>query len=447
MDETILYAILATSVLALIITLVTSIVLRSKLQKTISDKLTMSELAALLSQSRTETNSATQNAVNSLSGVLTENQKQIFNQQDKRIEALTQSVTQSQESLKSTVVALMKGLDERTSELTKQNEQSITALRNSLEGRFSTLREENAKSLTEIRQTVDEKLQKTLETRISQSFKDVSERLEQVYKGLGEMQALAVGVGDLKKVLSNVKTRGILGEIQLEAILEQMMAPEQYDKNIATVKGSKNFVEFAIKLPGKDDGNFVYLPIDAKFPSDAYAALNDAYDKGDVNEIQQAGQLLEQRIKGFAKDIKEKYISPPDTTDFAIMFLPTEGLYAEVVRRGLVEILQHNYKISVAGPTTMAALINSLQMGFKTLAIQKRSGEVWELLSAVKTEFDKFEDVLKSTQSRLDQANRELDSLVGTRTRAIQRKLKSVSSLPIDKAESLISDGIEEDVS
>jgi len=256
----------------------------------------------------------------------------------------------------------------------------------------------------------------------------VSERLEQVHKGLGEMQTLATGVGDLKKVLSNVKTRGILGEIQLGAILEQILSPEQYEENIVTKAHGGARVEFAVKLPG-DNEEVVYLPIDAKFPADVYSTLVDAYETGNTEIIDEAVRNLERAVKKSAKDIHDKYVEPPNTTDFAIMFLPFEGLYAEVVRRGLVETLQREYKINIAGPTTMAALLNSLQMGFKTLAIQKRSSEVWSVLGAVKTEFEKFGDVLSATQRKINQANADLDQLIGTRTRSIQRQLRNISSL------------------
>ena len=291
-----------------------------------------------------------------------------------------------------------------------------------------------------MRQTVDEKLQTTLNDRITQSFQLVNERLEQVYAGLGEMKTLASGVGDLKKVLSNVKTRGILGEVQLGAILEQILAPEQYAANVKTRPGTTHFVEYAVKLPGTDEDT-VWLPIDAKFPVDAYSQLLDAYESGDPDAVKAAGNLLEQRIKAFAKDIRDKYVAPPYTTDFGIMFLPIEGLYAEVVRRGLIETLQNDYHVNIAGPTTMAALLNSLQMGFKTLAIQKRSGEVWKLLGAVKTEFDKFGTVVEAAQKRLEQAGSELDKLVTTRTRMIQRKLAQVTSLPDAEATALIEGG------
>lgn len=332
--------------------------------------------------------------------------------------------------MKNSVNESLKVSQDNTKAMTELIDRRMTELRESLDRRFQSLEEKNEKKLSEMKQVVDEKLQTTLEERISRSFKEVSERLEQVYKGLGEMQTLATGVGDLKKVLSGVKTRGILGEIQLGAILEQMLSPEQYEKNTVTVKGTSNPVEYAVRLPGANDGERVLLPIDSKFPSDAYVKLCDAYDGGNTDEIQAAQAELVQRIKSFAKDIHTKYISPPDTTEFAIMFLPTEGLYAEVVRLGLVEVLQADWRITVAGPTTMAALLNSLQMGFRTLAIQKRSGEVWKVLGEVKTEFSKFEEVLVTTQKRLDMAYRDLDKLVTTRTRAIQRKLRDVEALP-----------------
>lgn len=323
------------------------------------------------------------------------------------------------------------------SEANKANLAAMETTRKSVQDGMHEIRNENNRQLEQMRQTVDEKLQKTLNDRISESFKLVNERLEQVHKGLGEMQSLASGVGDLKKVLSNVKTRGILGEIQLGAILEEILSPEQYEANIATVPGSKNVVEFAVKMPGSGDET-VYLPIDAKFPADAYTQLMDAYDVGDKELIDANGKILETRIRQFAKDIRDKYIAPPYTTEFGIMFLPFEGLYAEVVRRGMVEVLQRDYHVNIAGPTTMAAILNSLQMGFRTLAIQKRSGEVWKVLGAVKTEFDKFGDVITAAQSRLEQANAELDKLVGVRTRQIQRKLSQVSSLSETDAQQIL---------
>ncbi|MBR2319768.1 MAG: DNA recombination protein RmuC [Clostridia bacterium] len=318
--------------------------------------------------------------------------------------------------------------------------ENLESIRRAMVTQLGGIREENNRQLEQMRQTVDEKLQTTLNDRITQSFQLVNERLEQVYAGLGEMKTLASGVGDLKKVLSNVKTRGILGEVQLGAILEQILAPEQYAANVKTRPGSTHFVEYAVKLPGTDEGT-VWLPIDAKFPVDAYSQLLDAYETGDPDAVKAAGSLLEQRIKAFARDIRDKYVAPPHTTDFGIMFLPIEGLYAEVVRRGLIETLQADYHINIAGPTTMAALLNSLQMGFKTLAIQKRSGEVWKLLGAVKTEFDRFGDVIEAAQKRLEQAGTELDKLVGLRTRQIQRRLAQVTSLPDAEATALIEGG------
>lgn len=323
-------------------------------------------------------------------------------------------------------------LEQRLHSFSSGNAQSLENIRRSVDEKLESIRRENLRQLDEMRQTVDEKLQKTLEEKMNKSFSLVNERLEQVYKGLGEMQTLAVGVGDLKKVLSNVKTRGILGEIQLGAILSEILSKEQYEENIATKKGSKNVVEFAIKLPS-DGAGTVYLPVDSKFPGDTYSALREAAESGDKQRIEAAQKALVQRIKGEAKDIHDKYIDPPNTTEFAIMFLPFEGLYSEVVNMGLVEVLQREYKVNIAGPSTMAALLNSLQMGFKTLAVQKRSAEVWKILGGVKTEFDKFNDVLVMTQQRLDQANKELDKLVGVRTRQIQRQLKDVESVSLSE--------------
>lgn len=323
-------------------------------------------------------------------------------------------------------------LEQRLHSFSSDNVQSLENIRRSVDEKLESIRRENLRQLDEMRQTVDEKLQKTLEEKMNKSFSLVNERLEQVYKGLGEMQTLAVGVGDLKKVLSNVKTRGILGEIQLGAILFEILSKEQYEENIATKKGSKNVVEFAVKLPA-DGAGTVYLPIDSKFPGDTYSALRDAVESGDKQSIELAQKALVQRIKSEAKDIHDKYIDPPNTTEFAIMFLPFEGLYSEVVNMGLVEVLQREYKVNIAGPSTMAALLNSLQMGFKTLAVQKRSAEVWKILGGVKTEFDKFNDVLVMTQQRLDQANKELDKLVGVRTRQIQRQLKDVESVNLSE--------------
>lgn len=298
------------------------------------------------------------------------------------------------------------------------------------------------KRLDEMRATVDEKLQKTLNERIGQSFELVSKQLENVQKGLGEMQTLAQDVGGLKKVLSNVKMRGSIGEVQLEMLLEQILAPDQYEKNVKTKKGSDKMVEFAIKLPGKDTGDgTVYLPVDAKFPKDAYEQLQEAYESADPKQMEIASKNIEQTIKSMAKDIHDKYLDPPYTTDFGIMFLPFEAIYGEVVRRAsLLELLQREYKVIVTGPTTLAAILNSLQMGFRTLAIQQRSSEVWRVLGAVKTEFDKFGGMLEKAQKNIQTANNQLEEVMGKRTRAIQRSLRTVEALPAVEAGLLLPD-------
>ena len=318
-------------------------------------------------------------------------------------------------------------LENRLQGFAASNSRELEGIRETVEKRLNYIQADNNRQLEEMRNTVDEKLHKSLEEKLNNSFSLVSQRLEQVYKCLGEMQNLAVGVGDLKKVLSNVKTRGILGEIQLGSILAEILSPTQYEENAATKQGSRNRVEFAVKLPA-DDGGFIYLPIDSKFPGDTYLALREAVESGDKAQLEQCEKALLNTIRSEAKDIHDKYIDPPHTTDFAVMFLPFEGLYSEIVNRGMVEELQHKYKVSIAGPSTMAALLNALQMGFRTLAVQKRSAEVWDVLRSVKKEFDSFSDVLEKTQTRLDQANKELDALVGVRTRQMQKQLAKVSS-------------------
>ncbi len=362
------------------------------------------ELRDEISRSRRETTETVRSSVKQLGDMISQNQRESTDIQSRRLMELNKQFSDTSMNI----------------------EQRLENIRISMEKKVTAMTEENNRQLTEMRNTVDEKLQKTLEDRIGRSFKQVSDTLEQVTRGLGEMQTLAAGVGDLKKVLSNVKTRGIVGEIQLGAILEQILSPEQYDENVA-VKGGSERVEFAVKFPGEGDA-FVYLPIDSKFPADAYTNLLDAYDTGDKMLIKSATDGLRNAVLKAAKDIKTKYISPPKTTEFAIMFLPFEGLYAEVLRQGIVETLQRDYRISIAGPTTMAAMLNSFQMGFRSLALQKQSGEVWDTLAKVRTEFDKFGDVLAKTQNRMDQAQRELETLVGVRTRGIQRALKGVSS-------------------
>lgn len=361
-----------------------------------------------------------------LGDMISKNQKDTDEYQSAKFKEIDKNITEKQGEMNKAVLGSLSQMENRFKSFEQANEQKLEAMRDVMMKSLLAMQEDNTKKLEDMRKTVDEKLQKTLEDKMNESFKVVSERLEQVYKGLGEMQTLAVGVGDLKKVLSNVKTRGILGEIQLGAILKEILAPEQYEENVVTVPDSKNPVEFAVKLPNED--GFVYLPIDSKFPGDAFYELQNAYEDGKPEAIKAAMNVLLTRIKAFAKDIHDKYVEPPYTTDFAIMFLPFEGLYAEVVNQGMVEQLQSMYKVNIAGPSTMAALLNSLQMGFKTLAIQKRSAEAWAVLSSVKTEFEKFGQVLDATQQRLDQANKELDKLVGVRTRAIIRKLKDVES-------------------
>lgn len=352
-----------------------------------------------------------------------------------KISIIDTNLSKSQEALRRSVAGSISQQEERLKTFSVENEQKLENIRSAVEKSLSNIQNDNNKRLDEMRNVVDEKLQKSLEDKMNKSFALVSERLEQVYKGLGEMQNLASGVGDLKKVLSNVKTRGILGEVQLSAILQEILSPEQYGENVEVVPESNKRVEFAIKLPGNDDGT-VYLPIDSKFPGDRYQALLDAYDMGDREVIAAAVKALMAVIEGEAKDISIKYIAPPYTTNFAIMFLPFEGLYSEVVNRGMIEVLQSKYKVNVAGPSTMAALLNSLQMGFKTLAIQKRSVEVWNTLAAVKTEFGKFADALDKTKKHLEMASDDLEKLVTTRTRAMRRKLSSVEAL---------SDGAEAD--
>ncbi|MBN2546458.1 MAG: DNA recombination protein RmuC [Spirochaetes bacterium] len=326
----------------------------------------------------------------------------------------------------------------------KDNREELTKMRDMIENKLKSIQDDNNSKLEKMRETVDEKLHKTLEQRLGESFKIVSERLELVHKGLGEMQTLANGVGDLKKVLSNVKTKGVLGEYQLENILEQLLTKDQYSKNVKTKKESNNIVEFAIKLPGRENINkSVWLPIDSKFPTEDYQMLLDAYEQGNITIIEEIKTRLTKRLQAFAKDIREKYIDPPNTTDFAIMFLPFEGLYAEILRiHGLFENIQKNYKVIITGPTTISALLNSLQMGFRTLAIEKRSSEVWELLGAVKTEFGNFGSILEKTKKKLDEASNVIES-AGVKSRAIERKLKNVQELPKEKSEKLIPNDID----
>lgn len=359
--------------------------------------------------------------------------REITNSQSKSFEIFSKNISEKFEELNS-----------KQKELSETTEKRLENMRDTVESKLKSIQEDNTAQLEKMRATVDEKLQSTLEKRLGDSFKIVSERLERVHQGLGEMQNLATGVGDLKKVLSNVKTRGVFGEYQLENILEQLLTPEQYSKNVKTKSGSSDNVEFAIKMPGKDDiKGTCWLPIDAKFPTEVYQSLNAAYESGDLNNIELTKKELASNIKKNAKYINDKYIDPPNTTDFGIMFLPFESLYAEVLRiPGLFEQIQREYKITITGPTTISALLNSLQMGFRTLAIGKRSSEVWELLGAVKTEFGNFGTLIDKTKKKLESATSELER-VGTRSRAIERKLRDVQELPKSDAIKLIGDSIE----
>ena len=363
------------------------------------------ELREEMHRSRQETIGMVQSSVKNMGDMLSQAQRESMELQSRRLSELNKQFARTSMDI----------------------EQRLENIRISMEKKVSNMTEENNRQLAEMRNTVEEKLQKTLEERIGRSFRQVSESLQQVTRGLGEMQNLAAGVGDLKKVLSNVKTRGIVGEIQLGAILQQILSPEQYEENIA-VKGGSERVEYAVKFPGEGDRP-VYLPIDSKFPGDAYLNLQDAYDTGDRQLIKIATDNLRNAVIKAAKDIRSKYIQPPQTTEFAILFLPFEGLYAEVLRLGIVEILQRDYRINIAGPTTMAAMLNSFQMGFKSIALQRRSGEVWDTLAKVRTEFEKFGNVLVKTQTKMEQAQKDLETLVGVRTRGIQRALKNVSVL------------------
>lgn len=385
---------------------------------------------------REEVSANIQSSVNSLGNMLNMAQKNSGDAQSRRIDDMSTQInaklsdmdkflSQKQAASSAAVNEQLKVLENRFKTLEANNELKLEAIRSTMTKHLTSIQDENSKKLDAIQTTVNEKL----ESKMNESFKLVSERLEQVYKGLGEMQTIASGVGDLKKVLSNVKNRGIIGEIQLGAILEELLSPEQYDREVATVPRSSNHVEFAVKLPGNGDGSFVYLPIDSKFPGDTFAALQDAYDSGSPEAVADAKKQLAAVIKKCAKDIRDKYVSPPYTTNFGIMFLPFEGLYAEVVNSGLLETLRRDYNVTVTGPSTMAAMLNSLQMGFQTLAIQKKSSQVWEILGSVKTEFQTFAKVLEETQKHIKKVDDDLEKLVGVRTRQINRKLSSIEAI------------------
>jgi DNA recombination protein RmuC len=350
-----------------------------------------------------------------------------------------QSLTAIQGHLTQSLATFQSNLTQQLQQITDGNALRMREVRDTLDVQLAQLQKTNTAKLDEMRQTVDEKLQSTLQTRLGESFKQVADRLEQVHKGLGEMQTLAQGVGDLKHLLTNVKTRGIFGEAQLGALLEQIFSPEQYAVQVATIPGSKNVVDYAVRLPGKsDDGVPLWLPIDAKFPNEDYERLLDAQERADVLGVEVAAKALEQRIRLEAKSMTEKYIQPPYTTDFAILFLPSEGLYAEVLRRpGLMDTLQRDYRVTLAGPTTLLAMLNSLQMGFRTLALEQRSSEVWQVLGAVKTEFGKFGDVLTRIRAQTQTVLTTLDQ-AQTRTNVMNRALKKVEALPEAESQTLL---------
>ena len=428
--------VLVVILLGLVIVLLTRKPEKPELPQQIDPTASITALGTLVTQNLREGREAQSNQLSAMDKSLGDKMSGLTDQLGRfetRLQGFTAETTQNLTNIRETV-------DKNLHTFTGETKQNLETIRVTVDKNLRAMQEDNNKKLDDMRQIVDEKLQKTLSERMNESFKLVNERLEQVYKGLGEMQTLAQGVGDLKKVLTNVKTRGIVGEIQLGAILEDILAPEQYETNVATVPNSRNVVEYAVKLP-VEDGSFVWLPIDSKFPGDTYGALRDAYEEGSREQIDACVKQLIATLKSEAKDIHDKYLAPPHTTEFGIMFLPFEGLYAEVVRLGLVEVLQRQYKVNIAGPTTFAALLNSLQMGFRTLAIQKRSSEVWSVLGAVKTEFATFEDVLAAAQKRIEQTGAELDKLVGVRTRKINSKLRSVSVLPAEESARLLDDG------
>lgn len=350
------------------------------------------------------------------------------------------NLTESQVALEKRVMELIKQLDERMQSISRLQEEKLEAIRVSNERNIKSLQEDNNKQLDKMRETVDEKLSKTINERFEQSFDVLKKQLESVYKSLGEMQTIATDVGSLTKMLSNVKTTGIFGEIQLGAIFDQILTKDQYETNFITGDGREP-VEYAVKLPGQSDGEYVYMPVDSKFPYTIYSDLQNAYEINDFDLVKQKKEELKTRIRGMAKDINTKYIYPPKTTNFAVMFLPVEGLYAEVAKQGLIDELQQKYNVTIAGPTTMSALLNSLQMGFRTLAIQKKSGEVWKVLGAVRTEFDKFNSLIDKIQKQFDTTSKDFDSLVGTRSRMIASKLRSIEKLDAKESQELLGTG------
>lgn len=394
--------------------------------------------------------SLTKTSSEKLDGIRTESTtgaKQLREEVIAALKGITEATTKTMGELANIQKIQLEAMSSTIGKLSDTNEKKLEAVRITVEGKLQSMQIDNAKQLDQMRQTVDEKLQGTLEKRLGESFKQVSERLEQVHKGLGEMQTLATGVGDLKKVLTNVKTRGTWGEVQLGTLLEQVLNPDQFANNVAT-KGGGERVEFAIKLPGQgaNQDETVWLPIDAKFPVEDYQRLIEAQEQADAEGVEKAGKQLENRVKTCARDISEKYLNPPKTTDFGILFLPIEGLFAEVIRRtGLIEVIQREYRVVIAGPTTLWSILSSLQMGFRTLAIQKRSSEVWNLLAAVKTEWTKYGDILAAVEKKLHQASNTIEK-AKVRSRAIGRKLKDVQELPTGEVTTILPQNLIEDV-
>ena len=376
-----------------------------------------------------------------ISKSLTETQKANNEAILQTVKVFQESVGNNSQALEKRIMELMKQLDERIQHSSKQQEEKLEAIRQSNERHLRSLQEDNNRQLDKMRETVDEKLSKTINERFEQSFQLLSKQLESVYKSLDEMQNIGESVGSLTKMLSNVKTTGVFGEIQLGAIFDQMLTKDQYETNVVTGQGREP-VEFAVKLPGQVDGEFVLMPVDSKFPYTVFSDLQTAYDENNFDEVKLKRERLKNTLRSMAKDINTKYINPPKTTDFAVMFLPVEGLYAEVAKMGMIEELQSKFNVTIAGPTTMSALLNSLQMGFRTLAIQKKSGEVWKVLGAVRTEFEKFNGIVEKIQGQFEKTSKDFDALVGTRSRLITSKLRSVDRL--DGGQSMQVLGIEE---
>ena len=420
---TVLYVLLAVSIVLSAIGIVVTIKSKTSANISASDK-------------REITDSFSSN-INAITNALAQTQKISSDALSGSVRTFQENMSANQKALESRVQELIKQLDERMQNMSKTQEEKLEAIRQSNERHIKAMQEDNNKQLDKMRETVDEKLSKTINERFDQSFKVLNDQLEKVYKSIGEMQTMATDVGSLTKMLSNVKTTGIFGEVQLGAILEQLLTKDQYATNIILADGREP-VEYAIKLPGKADGEWVYMPLDSKFPYTVYTDMQNAYEQGNTDEFNRKKEQLKATIKNMAKDICEKYIYPPKTTNFAVMFLPIEGLYAEVVKLGLLPELQSKYKITIAGPTTMSALLNSLQMGFDTLKVQKKSVEIWKLLSAVRTEFENFNKVVHKIQTKIDDAGKEFDNLIGTRTRKLASKLKSVDVLSQPEADAIL---------